>query len=566
MRVFLFLVFTIPFSVSVIAAPLGTQFTYQGELRDTGITPNGDYDFEFEVFDDPGSGSSLANPVTQTLTLEEGIFTALLDFGDAPFTGDAVWLEVRVRPAGEIDYTTLTPRQPITSTPYALHAQFVGIDAVSSAEIQDGSIQGSDLAPSAIGSAQIDSTQVQRRVSGNCAVGQFIRAVAPDGTVTCDTDQAGDNNWLPLGDGRIQSTAGVRIQPDPAAMFPFTVRHDSAIDSPHLALTESEPNDYTRMSFYNDADQGRFWTVAASITGDVNLDRFNIYNSGVGGSGADILSIMGNGRVGINYPTPASALSVRSEGNFGPGIGDGRGDFFVGNSTLGLSIGVALGGGGAGTSRIWTNTQGAIVLANTSQDVMSVGFNGDRVGIGTNQPLQRLHISGGDVRIDNLSHAGPENRPVEVGPDGDLVLQAPRTGSVVVGGVAFQPLTEGIVYRVDSGTFKVISGSEGDRVGAPVQLPVGATVTSVTATLIDNAAAVDMVADLTAIPRSGGANLSLASIVTSGSDPLIREFTDSSITNPVVLEDYFYQVGAVPQLLGWSSAYQIRAFKITYTY
>ena len=35
---------------------------------------------------------------------------------------------------------------------------------------------------------QIDPAQVQARVTGACAVGQYVRSIAPDGAVTCGTD------------------------------------------------------------------------------------------------------------------------------------------------------------------------------------------------------------------------------------------------------------------------------------------------------------------------------------------------------------------------------------------
>lgn len=71
---------------------------------------------------------------------------------------------------------------------------------------------------------------------------------------------------------------------------------------------------------------------------------------------------------------------------------------------------------------------------------------------------------------------------------------------------------------------------------------------------------------LNAYSRSGTQSLTLASIVNSGASPLIREFTDSTISNdPLVNEDYFYQISIGPQMLGWSQM-EVRAVKINYTY
>jgi hypothetical protein len=57
--------------------------------------------------------------------------------------------------AARVVFEALSPWQQITSTPYA------------------------------VGEIEIDSTEVQQRVTGTCATGQFITAVAEDGSVTC---------------------------------------------------------------------------------------------------------------------------------------------------------------------------------------------------------------------------------------------------------------------------------------------------------------------------------------------------------------------------------------------
>lgn len=53
-----------------------------------------------------------------------GVFTAQIDFGVcAPcFNGSARFLEIAVKLNGGGPFTTLSPRQPITSNPYALRS------------------------------------------------------------------------------------------------------------------------------------------------------------------------------------------------------------------------------------------------------------------------------------------------------------------------------------------------------------------------------------------------------------------------------------------------------------
>ena len=183
--------------------PIDTDFTYQGELIFNNQLVTGDYDFEVTAFDAITNGTDYDAPFSvDAISVVNGVFTLPLDFGDAPFMGNEVFLEIGVRLNGSgLPYEKLNPRQKLTSSPYAIHAQFVGADSVTSNEILDGTITTPDLAnnaitsdkinASAVGVGQINSTQVQRRVSGNCVAGQFISAVNEDGSVNCNVDNTG---------------------------------------------------------------------------------------------------------------------------------------------------------------------------------------------------------------------------------------------------------------------------------------------------------------------------------------------------------------------------------------
>jgi hypothetical protein len=67
-------------------------------------------------------------PVTNSpVELTNGLFTATLDFGAAPFSDEARWLDIGVRTNGSGgDFTQLAPRQPLTPLPYALYAPNAG--------------------------------------------------------------------------------------------------------------------------------------------------------------------------------------------------------------------------------------------------------------------------------------------------------------------------------------------------------------------------------------------------------------------------------------------------------
>ncbi|MGI9015096.1 MAG: hypothetical protein ACR2GY_12740 [Phycisphaerales bacterium] len=97
-------------------------FTYQGELRQGGEAVNDNCDFRFTLWDAAVGGVQIGAQVNvNNVALVDGRVTADLDFGAAAFNGANRWIQVAVRcPAGSGGYTTLTPRQAVRPTPYAL--------------------------------------------------------------------------------------------------------------------------------------------------------------------------------------------------------------------------------------------------------------------------------------------------------------------------------------------------------------------------------------------------------------------------------------------------------------
>jgi hypothetical protein len=100
-----------------------TSFTYQGRLNDTGAAANGIYDLRFTIFDSAGGTNLVGGPLTNSVTaVTNGLFTVTLDFGSAIFNGADRWLEIGVRTNSGGPYQTLSPRQLLTSAPYAIRA------------------------------------------------------------------------------------------------------------------------------------------------------------------------------------------------------------------------------------------------------------------------------------------------------------------------------------------------------------------------------------------------------------------------------------------------------------
>jgi len=106
-----------------IAAPVGTAFTYQGQLKAAGEPFDGIADFEFSLFDAESDGNPAGSRVdASNVGVVHGLFTVDLDFGAAAFNGDERWLQIVV------DGTPLSPRQRLAVTPYALQTRGIRVD------------------------------------------------------------------------------------------------------------------------------------------------------------------------------------------------------------------------------------------------------------------------------------------------------------------------------------------------------------------------------------------------------------------------------------------------------
>jgi hypothetical protein len=111
------------FSFNFAAFGQTTEFTYQGSLKTSGAPANGNFDFEFALFNVATGGAPIAATITRTnVAVTNGVFSVSLNFGDS-FNGIQRFLEIRVRPTGGGALTVLAPRQQFLSAPYSLYSR-----------------------------------------------------------------------------------------------------------------------------------------------------------------------------------------------------------------------------------------------------------------------------------------------------------------------------------------------------------------------------------------------------------------------------------------------------------
>ncbi|CAN5710971.1 hypothetical protein BH20VER1_BH20VER1_20470 [soil metagenome] len=107
-------------TLAAFAEPVGTSWTYQGQLRRSGAAYTGTCNFQFSLWDAASGGTQQGSTLPiNGVSVTNGLFTLPLDFGDQ-FKGDSRWLATSVQCSGDGGFTQLDPRQPITAAPYAM--------------------------------------------------------------------------------------------------------------------------------------------------------------------------------------------------------------------------------------------------------------------------------------------------------------------------------------------------------------------------------------------------------------------------------------------------------------
>ena len=111
------------------ASAQSTAFTYQGSLDDAGAPANGLHDFRVLLFNMASGGVVVGPPqCIDNVNVVDGVFTLQLDFGQVYATPLERHVEISVRQdtglsCGDLTgFVALTPRQQITATPVASHA------------------------------------------------------------------------------------------------------------------------------------------------------------------------------------------------------------------------------------------------------------------------------------------------------------------------------------------------------------------------------------------------------------------------------------------------------------
>jgi len=333
-----------------------TEFTYQGSLKNSATTANGNFDFEFLLFDALTGGSQVGPTITaNTVAVANGTFSVKLDFG-SNYPGASRYLEIHVRQTGGGAFTPLTPRQSVSSSPYTVKS----LNADTAATATNASKLGGVSANQYVVTSDPRMTDTRPPTAGSA---NYIQNTS--------LTQA-SSNFNISGNGIIGGNVGIGT-PNPATKLQVITTTGDAVNG------QTSSSNGKGVSGY-----------ASSATGITN----GVYGQSASPDGYGGFFV-GNGyfsgNLGLGTGSPAERLHVVGRAIFNV---PGNNGFRI-TPTSDADIGVLNVTNTANTVNWLTVSAGKVIM------------NGGNVGIGTLSPTAKLEVAG-EVRVGVL-HANPNS-------------------------------------------------------------------------------------------------------------------------------------------------------------
>ena len=288
---------------------VGSAFTYQGQLKLDAVPVDDTCDFEFTLWTAPDIGADQIGAAlthdgqsgnAPSIEVVHGLFSTSLDFGADVFNGDARWLQISVRcpsdSSGDLTYIALSPRQPLASTPHALHARGITVDDTGDAGlgtqnplarldvVADTASSGNNTARFSAPTIGPYTSHIHYGTQGNW----YIRSADPEGAVIMQ-DTGGS-----VGVGTATPVNPLHVESSRA--YPVYAHHTTSNGFPASAL-------------YGvcDSSNGRGVEGVASASDGVAVGVLGSSNSGVGSGVRGVAHSAGGTNYGVYGSSNSSA-------------------------------------------------------------------------------------------------------------------------------------------------------------------------------------------------------------------------------------------------------------------
>jgi hypothetical protein len=371
------------------------KLSYQAVIRDAlnNLVPNHAVGMRITILQGSASGVAVYSETQTPATNANGLVSIEIGggagFSSINWEAGPYFLKTETDPLGGTSYTIVGTSQ-LLSVPYALHAQ-----AAATANYNTlSNLPALNISNWNTAYSWGDHAGLYRPVSwvpswSDITSKPSFATIATSGNYNdlINKPTIPASLWLTNGTSIYYNTGSVGIGTDSPVGF-LTIAKDSWTILPQLLLTETA-NDFARLAFSNTIVPLKNWTIAGyTSTTDAN-SVLNFWYSPDAITGTNIMSITGNGNVGIGDQTPDATLDVEGTIVFGS-----AGKVF---SEIREITGTLTTGGSY--SFIYPS---GYTLTNTRVLSLEINFNGNQwMGIsGTDYPL--VDISKIYYRLDNF--------------------------------------------------------------------------------------------------------------------------------------------------------------------
>ena len=378
-----------------------TGMNYQGRLEKDGFPVTGSKTMEFQLFDAVTGGNSLWTSGSLTVTVTQGIFSALLPIPTTALNGTSQrYLEVAV------DGVTLSPRDPMRTVPYAAIAETVEGNI-------DISTAGLNFSVNAIAALVISSITNNVGVGTGTPSAQFEVVPQVDDTLVVSISSQDATAIMVVDTG---GSWGLGTN------SPSTLMHARTPSNGELRISaDSDGNDANETAgvalYFDDTSAGGHITYTAGT---------DILGLGNGLPAVRHLVIDGAGEVGLGTDTPDSKLHVQmADATLTCGFGiclenttnatmgvnttdNAEARLSLGDATTANAVDIKWDRNATNELEIGTLVAGADVSIQSGNGAEAIHIDSSQlVGIGAAIPTTKLDVRNGNLSLtdDDVTHA-----------------------------------------------------------------------------------------------------------------------------------------------------------------